>query len=78
MDPIPEAQMPSVPPPKFILILVFALTSAVANAQIQDWPDDEREGIKINYTEANVPRYTLPDPLMLLNGGKVTGNYAAF
>jgi hypothetical protein len=54
------------------LIIIVALSSAIAVTQIQDWPDDEREGIKINYTEAKVPHYTLPDPLTLKNGEKVT------
>ena len=55
-----------------LLTVIFTLFSAVAVTQIRDWPDDEREGITINYTEANVPDYTLPDPLTLLNGKKVT------
>jgi hypothetical protein len=54
------------------LVLIFALLPIIAMTQIRDWPDDEREGIKINYTEAKVPRYTLPDPLILQNGKKVT------
>lgn len=53
-------------------ILIMALKPVIAEAQIQDWPDDEREGIIINYTEANVPSYTLPDLLTLLDGNKVT------
>lgn len=56
----------------FPLSLVFALMPVVAVAQIQDWPDDEREGIKINYTEADVPAYTLPELLTLQDGRKVT------
>jgi len=56
----------------FLLILTFTLLPVAAVTQIQDWPDDEREGIKINYTETNVPGYTLPNPLILLNGKKVT------
>jgi hypothetical protein len=52
--------------------VIFTLSSVLALTQIRDWPDDEREGITINYTEANVPGYTLPDPLTLLNGKKVT------
>jgi len=55
----------------FFLTLVLGLASTAAEAQIRDWPDEEREGIVINYTEADVPRYTLPDPLVLLNGKKV-------
>ncbi|MBN2000097.1 acetylxylan esterase [candidate division KSB1 bacterium] len=58
-----------------IFPLMMALSLLLANtlfAQLADYPDDEREGIKINYTEANVGTYTLPDPLELLNGKKVT------
>ena len=54
-----------------ILVLGFLLMPFVVSAQIRDWPDDEREGIKINYTEANVPQYTLPDLLTFSNGKKV-------
>ena len=56
----------------FLFIIVFALLAVTAEPQIRDWPDDEREGIKINYTEAKIPRYTLPDPLTLSSGEKVT------
>jgi hypothetical protein len=56
----------------FVFTLIFAFSSVIADTQIRDWPDDEREGIKINYTEARVPDYTLPDPLTLQNGEKVT------
>ena len=55
-----------------IFAFIFAFSSVIADTQIRDWPDDEREGIKINYTEAKVPDYTLPDPLTLQNGEKVT------
>ena len=56
----------------FLILLVFALIPVIAVTQIRDWPDDEREGIKINYTEANVPQYTLPELLTLQDGRKVT------
>ncbi|MBN2320133.1 MAG: acetylxylan esterase, partial [Acidobacteria bacterium] len=55
-----------------LLVFVFALIPIIAVMQIRDWPDDEREGIKINYTEANVPAYTLPELLTLQDGEKVT------
>ena len=54
------------------LVFVFAMIPNVPQAQIQDWPDDEREGIPINYTEANVGEYSLPDPLKLKDGQSVT------
>jgi hypothetical protein len=56
---------------KFFLVLGFLLIPCVVSAQLRDWPDDEREGIKINYTEANVLEYTLPDLLTLSSGEKV-------
>lgn len=56
----------------FLLVLIFALIPVVSRTQIRDWPDEEREGIKINYTEGNVSPYTLPDPLTLSDGTKVT------
>ncbi len=56
----------------FPIVLACVLMPVAAATQIRDWPDEEREGIKINYTEAAVPRYILPDPLTLQNGEKVT------
>ncbi|MEZ4699322.1 MAG: hypothetical protein R2834_03245 [Rhodothermales bacterium] len=50
---------------------LFALTGAVL-AQVPDWPDEEREGVVVNYTEAKVGRFTLPDPLRLNDGRPVT------
>jgi hypothetical protein len=56
---------------RYFLVLAFLLIPLSVSSQIRDWPDDEREGIKINYTESNVPHYTLPDLLTLSNGEKV-------
>ena len=56
----------------FLSVLISALISIAAFTQIQDWPDDEVAGIKVNYTEAKVPHYTLPDPLTLKSGERVT------
>jgi hypothetical protein len=41
-------------------------------AQVADAPDGKVAGIPVNYTEAKVGDYTLPDPLLLANGQKVT------
>jgi hypothetical protein len=42
-----------------------------AHGQIADYPDDTVAGIPVNYTEAKVGTYTLPDPLVLANGTPV-------
>src|SRR5687768_11047799 len=42
--------------------------SATVAAQIADSPDDAVAGIAVNYTEAKVGQYTLPDPLTLASG----------
>jgi dienelactone hydrolase len=65
------------------LALASALLCFGAAAQIPDKEDDIRKGnerpdgtfepeITVNYTEAKVGSYTLPDPLTLLGGEKVT------
>jgi hypothetical protein len=51
--------------------LVLFLPSAVY-AQIADSPDDSVANIPVNYTEAKVRQYTLPELLTLSNGEKVT------
>jgi len=43
----------------------------LAHAQVADAPDGDNKGIPVNYTEAKVGTYTLPDPLTLLNGKPV-------
>ena len=48
--------------------LLFVCTVA---AQVTDAPDAMNTGIPVNYTEAKVGTYTLPDPLKLVNGGMV-------
>ncbi len=42
-----------------------------AFGQVQDWPDEEVEGVAVNYTEARAGTYTLPDPLTLSDGEPV-------
>src|SRR5215471_2532525 len=58
------------------LIQAFVLCAALAwacapNAQVADAPDGNVAGIPVNYTEARVGEYTLPDPLTLANGQPV-------
>ncbi len=53
-----------------ILVGAAAFLAPVA-AQIADSPDEEVAGIPVNYTEAHVGRYTLPDPLTMADGRPV-------
>jgi len=59
-------------------ILMVALLTTGAGlcgtvaAQIADAPDEAVANIPVNYTEAKVGTYTLPDPLTLRSGEKVT------
>ena len=48
------------------------LLCATLAAQIADSPDEAVAGIPVNYTEAKVGQYTLPDPLILASGEKVS------
>jgi hypothetical protein len=50
--------------------LVFSFCVA-ANAQADKAPPSEVAGIPVNYDEAHVGTYTLPDPLVLANGKPV-------
>src|SRR5262249_19351644 len=43
-----------------------------AIAQVDDAPDATIKGIPVNYTEAKVGDYTLPDPLRLADGRAVS------
>jgi hypothetical protein len=53
------------------IALVIILNSYPTQGQIKDWPDDTVAGIPVNYTEANVGDYELPDALVLADGQKV-------
>jgi hypothetical protein len=44
---------------------LFACTTL---GQVEDRPDGTNAGITVNYTEARVGAYTLPDPLKLVSG----------
>jgi (4-O-methyl)-D-glucuronate---lignin esterase len=50
-----------------LFIIIFLITSSVYS-QIADFPDDTVAGIPANYTEAKVGQYTLPDPLICIDG----------
>ena len=62
----------------FLLPVVVLLFSCAAGAQVADAPDEVKAGIPVNYTEAKVGNYTLPDPLKLANGSRVTDAKAWF
>jgi hypothetical protein len=52
------------------VLAVFCVASLLA--QIPDAPDDKVADIPVNYTDAKAGAYTLPDPLKLANGQRVT------
>lgn len=56
-----------------ILLAISAalLSSPSARGQVEDRPDGTNAGIAVNYTEARVGAYTLPDALRLANGQPV-------
>lgn len=57
---------------KYIAVCSLLLAPAAVVAQIADAPDESNSGIPVNYTEANVGEYTLPDPLTLTDGRSVS------
>ena len=46
--------------------------ACVSVAQVADAPDEVKAGIPVNYTEAKVGSYILPDPLKLADGKAVS------
>ena len=57
---------------KSFSIAVVMMLSCIAGAQVADAPDEVKAGVPVNYTEANVGAYTLPDPLKMANGNPVS------
>lgn len=53
------------------LAVILLLPGGRALAQIADAPPDTVAGIPVNYVEARVGDYTLPDPLVMANGSAV-------
>ena len=54
-----------------LLCVLFLLSSLIAAAQADRAPASVVAGIPVNYDEALVGSYTLPDPLVMLNGKPV-------
>jgi hypothetical protein len=52
-------------------LAAIALFFAWAMAQVADAPDEIISGVPVNYTEAKVGTYMLPDPLLPVNGKQV-------
>jgi len=56
---------------KVFSISAVMMLACIAGAQVADAPDEVKAGVPVNYTEAKVGTYTLPDPLKLANGNSV-------
>ncbi|MBL8204396.1 MAG: acetylxylan esterase, partial [Blastocatellia bacterium] len=54
-----------------LIACVFVFTTRTVSTQTQNAPRAEVAGIPVNYDEAKIVNYTLPDPLMLANGKPV-------
>ena len=54
------------------VIPVALIFACIIEAQVADAPDGMNTGIPVNYTEAKVGTYALPDPLKLANGHLIT------
>lgn len=55
-----------------VTLVTLAYILITSSAHSQQKPPDTVAGIPVNYNEAKVDTYTLPDPLTLNNGKKVT------
>jgi hypothetical protein len=63
---------------KEILIASILSFTCASVAQVADAPDEVKAGIPVNYTEAKVGAYTLPDALKLANGTPVPDSRSWF
>jgi hypothetical protein len=52
--------------------LTVMASAGVARAQVADMPDGNIANIPVNYTEAKIGTFTLPDPLKMFDGTPVT------
>jgi hypothetical protein len=56
---------------RFLPFAALVFFVAWTMAQVADAPDEIKAGVPVNYTEAKVGTYSLPDPLKLANGEQV-------
>lgn len=54
------------------MVVLIVAQGTRALCQLPDYPDDKVADIPVNYTEANVGQYTLPDPLISEAGTRVS------
>lgn len=60
------------------IFLIFISGHSISYGQILDFPSDTVGGIPVNYTEAKVGNYTLPNPLKCLDGQIVKNSQTWF
>jgi hypothetical protein len=68
------------PTKKLVLLATWLMIASASptRAQVADAPDDVKADLPVNYTEAHVGEYTLPDPLKFANGKPVLDAQAWF